>query len=293
MNTMYWFRKLDTPYSMEVDTPVSRDLDTAYQRFLGVGTTFDIFENILLLYIEYGVWSPPGYGILVFIPSWSFVKYRHRYAVSSLMDTAYRMTVICFDFGVDDVPGWTPDLVEDSDEEELSDDDSLEEGMKNLESENDCSNSFEVPDTVFENECGSKKNSSVDPFGLYPLLNKKTKDQKHKESGTNSSPKFPPGFTPNNDNDDTGDKKSVNDFEEEKLNEDDGDSNNSNLKENVDESASFGRFKKSVAPSSGGSFMCLMEEVVKVGQTMGYNMDGVINNLSDIIESQGASIVDR
>ncbi|GKA28423.1 RNA-directed DNA polymerase, eukaryota [Tanacetum coccineum] len=148
-----------------------------------------------------------------------------------------------------EVPGWTPDLVEDSDEEELSDDDSLEEGMKNLESENDCSNSFEVPDTVFENEGGSKKDSSVDPFGLYPLLNKKTKDQKHKESGTNSSPKFPPGFTPNNDNDDTGDKKSVNDFEEEKLNEDDGDSNNSNLKENVDESASFGRFKKSVAPS--------------------------------------------
>ncbi|GJW38203.1 hypothetical protein Tco_0064048 [Tanacetum coccineum] len=166
-----------------------------------------------------------------------------------------------------EVPGWTPDLVEDSDEEELSDDDSLEEGMKNLESENDCSNSFEVPDTVFENEGGSKKDSSVDPFGLYPLLNKKTKDQKHKEV------------------------KSVNDFEEEKLNKDDGDSNNSNLKENVDESASFGRFKKSVAPSSGGSFMCLMEEVVKVGQTMGYNMDGVINNLSDIIESQGASII--
>ncbi|GJY60414.1 RNA-directed DNA polymerase, eukaryota, reverse transcriptase zinc-binding domain protein [Tanacetum coccineum] len=55
--------------------------------------------------------------------------------------------------------------------------------MKNLESENDCSNSFEVPDTVFENEGGSKKDSSVDPFGLYPLLNKKTNDQKHKESG--------------------------------------------------------------------------------------------------------------
>ncbi|GKD14894.1 hypothetical protein Tco_1199301 [Tanacetum coccineum] len=64
------------------------------------------------------------------------------------------------------------------------------------------------------------------------------------------------------------DKKSVNDFEEEKLNEDDGDSNNSNLKENADESASFGRFKKSMTPSSWGSFMCLMEEVVKVGQTI-------------------------
>ncbi|GJR92091.1 hypothetical protein Tco_0216102 [Tanacetum coccineum] len=54
-----------------------------------------------------------------------------------------------------------------------------------------------------------------------------------------------------------GDKKSVNDFEEEKLNEDDGDSNNSNLKENVDESASFGRFKKSVAPSSG-EYLCVL-----------------------------------
>ncbi|GJS53878.1 retrovirus-related pol polyprotein from transposon TNT 1-94 [Tanacetum coccineum] len=72
-----------------------------------------------------------------------------------------------------EVPGWTPDLVEDSDEEELSDDDSLEEGMKNLESENASSNS---------------------------------------------------------------------------------------------------------------------RNVVKVGPTMGYNMEGVINNLSDIIESQGASI---
>ncbi|GJT78684.1 hypothetical protein Tco_1045409 [Tanacetum coccineum] len=48
------------------------------------------------------------------------------------------------------------------------------------------------PDTVCENEGGSKKDSSVDPFGLYHLLNKKTKDKKHKESGTNSSPKFPP-----------------------------------------------------------------------------------------------------
>ena len=71
-----------------------------------------------------------------------------------------------------EVPGWTPNLVEVS-EEELSDGDSLEEGMNNLEPENDCNNSFEVPDTVFENEGGSKKDSSVDPFELYPLLKKR------------------------------------------------------------------------------------------------------------------------
>ncbi|GKB10720.1 hypothetical protein Tco_0844643 [Tanacetum coccineum] len=40
-------------------------------RFLGVGTTFDIFQNIHLLYLQYGV--------LVF----------SRYGVFSLLDTAY------------------------------------------------------------------------------------------------------------------------------------------------------------------------------------------------------------
>ncbi|GKA60163.1 hypothetical protein Tco_0759570 [Tanacetum coccineum] len=34
-------------------------LDTAYWGFLGVGTTFDIFQNIILIpYLEYGVLSP-------------------------------------------------------------------------------------------------------------------------------------------------------------------------------------------------------------------------------------------
>ncbi|GKA38171.1 hypothetical protein Tco_0730722 [Tanacetum coccineum] len=34
-------------------------LDTAYWGFLGVGTTFDIIQNIILIpYLEYGVFSP-------------------------------------------------------------------------------------------------------------------------------------------------------------------------------------------------------------------------------------------
>ncbi|GKA01604.1 hypothetical protein Tco_0674269 [Tanacetum coccineum] len=59
MNTLYWIRGLDTPYPMEVDT--------SYQIFF-------------------------GYDVLIIIPSWSLVKCRHIYAVSSLMDTAYRMS---------------------------------------------------------------------------------------------------------------------------------------------------------------------------------------------------------
>ncbi|GKC21098.1 hypothetical protein Tco_1023248 [Tanacetum coccineum] len=33
--------------------------------FLGVGTTFDIFQNILLLYCEYDVLTSPGYSVLI------------------------------------------------------------------------------------------------------------------------------------------------------------------------------------------------------------------------------------
>ncbi|GKG40621.1 hypothetical protein Tco_0467398, partial [Tanacetum coccineum] len=36
-----------------------QELDTAYWGFLGVGTTLDIFQNIILiLYLEYDVFSP-------------------------------------------------------------------------------------------------------------------------------------------------------------------------------------------------------------------------------------------
>ena len=62
---------------------------------------------------------------------------------------------------------------------------------------------------------------------------------------------------------------------------------------NASESVRSGRFKKYVAPRTGGSILSLIEELVKVGQTMGYNMEGCMNNLTKIIESQGASVVHR
>ncbi|GJS47295.1 reverse transcriptase domain-containing protein [Tanacetum coccineum] len=49
-------------------------LDTAYWGFLGVGTTFDILQNIHILYIEYGVLSISGYNVLNFTPLWSLVS---------------------------------------------------------------------------------------------------------------------------------------------------------------------------------------------------------------------------
>ncbi|GJY73188.1 hypothetical protein Tco_0477619 [Tanacetum coccineum] len=49
-------------------------LDMAYWGFLRVGTTFDIFQNIHILYLQYGVLTSSGYGVLSFIPLWSLVS---------------------------------------------------------------------------------------------------------------------------------------------------------------------------------------------------------------------------
>ncbi|GKA46672.1 hypothetical protein Tco_0739555 [Tanacetum coccineum] len=65
---------------------VSKELDTAYWGFLGVGTTLDIFQNIIFIpYLEYGVLSLSGYGVLSFI----LCGLWHGYTVSSLMNTTY------------------------------------------------------------------------------------------------------------------------------------------------------------------------------------------------------------
>nr|GEV06842.1 hypothetical protein [Tanacetum cinerariifolium] len=49
-------------------------LDTAYWGFLGVRTTFDIFQNIHILYLQYGVLVFTGYGVLINFSSWSLVS---------------------------------------------------------------------------------------------------------------------------------------------------------------------------------------------------------------------------
>ncbi|GKD25408.1 hypothetical protein Tco_1231622, partial [Tanacetum coccineum] len=53
---------------------VSSGLDMAYREFLGVGTTLDIFQNIHILYLQYGVLVFSGYGVLILFPSWSLVS---------------------------------------------------------------------------------------------------------------------------------------------------------------------------------------------------------------------------
>ncbi|GKB36620.1 nucleotide-binding alpha-beta plait domain-containing protein [Tanacetum coccineum] len=92
-----------------------------------------------------------------------------------------------------EVLGWVPDFVEDIEEESDSDDDS-----------------YEVPELKFEEEpkkhtgddasVGQNNVQSEDLFGIYDILNKKS-DTNKKEANPEDSLKFPPGFTPRDDED--------------------------------------------------------------------------------------------
>ncbi|GJS42065.1 hypothetical protein Tco_0567108 [Tanacetum coccineum] len=68
---------------------ISKAFDTVYWGFHGVGTAFDIFQNILFPYsLNTAYWSS-WIRHIDLVSSSSLVKCRHRYAVSFLMDTAY------------------------------------------------------------------------------------------------------------------------------------------------------------------------------------------------------------
>ncbi|GJR63468.1 nucleotide-binding alpha-beta plait domain-containing protein [Tanacetum coccineum] len=53
------------------------------------------------------------------------------------------------------------------------------------------------------------------------------------------------------------------------------------------ESQCSGRFRRTTSPSTGGSILEVLDELIKVGQTMGYKMDGCASNIDEIIKIRG------
>ncbi|GJT92357.1 nucleotide-binding alpha-beta plait domain-containing protein [Tanacetum coccineum] len=210
-----------------------------------------------------------------------------------------------------ETPGWVPDFANEEDDEDISDVDSKDGAVKVDENETDGFSDVEgVPETVLEDDESTKKHSvadnignqeyiSEDPFNLYPLLKKKATDTHYHEH--ESSLKYPPGFTPKEgeegvsmnvkaDKDATSASGNVFNV----SGDDKGFCNNhpdSKLKEGGSESVCSGHFKKSKGPRTGGSILNLLDDVVKVGQVMGYNMDGCMTNMAEIIKSQGVEEV--
>nr|GEV07609.1 hypothetical protein [Tanacetum cinerariifolium] len=135
-----------------------------------------------------------------------------------------------------------------------------------------------------------------EPWHSHPHIIASTSVEKNKDSNCNESLKFPPDFTP------SVEKEVGCNMDKQELNCDNlngGASNqgdhvnagidNSYSKREGTESVGSGRFKKEDALRTGGSILTVMDELIKVGQTMGFKMDGCMKNIEEIIESKGVN----
>nr|GEW66941.1 RNA-directed DNA polymerase, eukaryota [Tanacetum cinerariifolium] len=201
-----------------------------------------------------------------------------------------------------ETPGWIPDFEDEPEEEDHDEINSIDMDNKNQFSGSvgDENDEEEIQETIFEN--GGLANGqeegevldkhgdkSEDPFNIYPLLNKKD-IKENKENIPCSSLNYPPGFTPSVQEEYGNNEKGVDGRKVDgKVHCDvfSGKQSYTKSKEDGNELKSSGHFKNSEIPRTGGSILGLLDEVVKVGQVMGYKMEGVISNMEEIIKSQG------
>nr|GEX61980.1 nucleotide-binding alpha-beta plait domain-containing protein [Tanacetum cinerariifolium] len=200
------------------------------------------------------------------------------------------------------------ELDEEEDQDDIKSNDDTSDIHK-MDGTGDNSEGKEVPDTIFEDDEGIRSraegelkdediDNSDDPFNIYHLLNKNKNRKDNVTSG--SSLTHPLGFTPAFDEENkdipTADNSARNDETSRGINKGnfiDASSvcrDNCNSNENGVESKASGHFKNSERPRTGGSILGLLDEVVRVGHIMGYKMKGVISNMTEIIESQGADL---
>nr|GFB12393.1 RNA-directed DNA polymerase, eukaryota, nucleotide-binding alpha-beta plait domain protein [Tanacetum cinerariifolium] len=117
------------------------------------------------------------------------------------------------------------------------------------------------------------KTPSVDPFGIYDILNKKPNNSENKID----DPTFPLGFTPGDMADnhvgtkDDNIEKHMGDIQPNKEGRSGSKSGNNSI----------------LYIKPGGSILNVIENLVEIGQTMGYSMDECMKNIESIIGDQG------
>nr|GEV43530.1 RNA-directed DNA polymerase, eukaryota [Tanacetum cinerariifolium] len=188
---------------------------------------------------------------------------------------------------VKELEAWSPDFnnyMSDNDtEEDESDDEKTDQGSGKIgtnceiDKENEVdhvseSSYMNVNGVASENNGKSQdsKNTSKDPFGIYNILNRKPDNRDSKSV----DPIIPPGFTPVDENENVRDTS--------------GDSINQPMedlqtnKEGLSSLKSGNHHILNLKP--GGSILEVMESLVEIGQTMGYNMEGCVKILRPSLE---------
>ena len=142
------------------------------------------------------------------------------------------------------------------------------------------------------NSKGSDKQISEDPFGFYELLDKHPSKGARAESPSLS---HPPGFTPDGfeahgNKGVVQGKVNVNGEEVEELTR--VDANVMNMSQEVNDSIN-GESVSSIPGivHNGGSIIGLLDDMVRVGHSMGYKLDGCLKDMERIIGAQGETDV--
>ncbi|GJZ99593.1 RNA-directed DNA polymerase, eukaryota [Tanacetum coccineum] len=196
---------------------------------------------------------------------------------------------------------WSPSFLSPKDTEYTSDDESIHNNGNTSEGQHNIGDDFnldseveEVADTIFEdkpespvnNECHSRDKEgdilSPDPFELYDLLNKHPNKS---EKELDPSLSHPPGFTP-----EASRKEDIN-IEDAPIVENDkeGSSTAQSKPEDcyVNEVINDNSTSSHPEAHKGGSILGLLDDLIRIGQSMGYEMEGCIKDIGNIIEAQG------
>ncbi|GKA72921.1 RNA-directed DNA polymerase, eukaryota, partial [Tanacetum coccineum] len=139
-------------------------------------------------------------------------------------------------------------------------------------SESSCmnDNGEEIKNHGIRNELSP---NSKDPFGIYELLNR----HKEMQNSKGDDPTFPPGFTP----------KVIDDTDLENIADSVNQPNGIPISNKDVSTSAKGESTRTLKLKTGGSILEVMEDLVEVGRTMGYNMDGCLKDIEAIISSQG------
>nr|GEZ95656.1 UvrD-like helicase, ATP-binding domain, P-loop containing nucleoside triphosphate hydrolase [Tanacetum cinerariifolium] len=130
---------------------------------------------------------------------------------------------------------------------------------------------------------------SSDPFNIYGLLNKHKKD--NGTAGSYTTPPFPPGFTPevrqqghyDNRDPNVDNVVDTNAFHCKSVG---SNTRIANEVRNVEGSLYTDNRSCGFKLKEGGSILDILAEMIKVGQTMGFSMDGCTKDMEGIIGAQ-------
>ncbi|GJX88358.1 RNA-directed DNA polymerase, eukaryota [Tanacetum coccineum] len=175
---------------------------------------------------------------------------------------------------VKELTGWAPSFNDSNEDASDSDEESVDsQNVSILKDEFSDKNSDmeEISETVFDKP---EHAGNISP-------EKPAKSVEHSDGDL----QYPPGFTPcdrSQVNSNLDHKKQAN------VSLDKEPGSKASFKEDVNVSGCSGHFQSVNVPKTGGSILQVIEDFIKVGQTMGYKMEGCMKDFEEIVNSQGA-----